>query len=169
MITGGPTIWSIDNYDGEESWLEIGRAPNNEYRHDTQVSANQYHKMACELYNLEGETDKLIQQHDPTMDDNGDTEEWKRIKDQVREVCMKLHVEVEKKQTRQNLNQRRTWNHNSQAHTVKGRTSEEGEQDDHSADDRTLACVTRGMKPRRQKWRMMMKKLMTRMTNLCAV
>ena len=71
----GPTIWSIDNYDGEDSWLEIGRTPTNGYRCDAEVSVNQYHKMACELHNLEGETDRLIQQQGSTTHDNQNIEE----------------------------------------------------------------------------------------------
>ena len=55
-----PEPGAIDNYDGEESWRECGREPDDEYREDRKGSANQYHKLAHELYQWGVATDEPI-------------------------------------------------------------------------------------------------------------
>ena len=69
----------------------------------------------------------------------------------MKEVCMTMYLEVEKKQTRQHTKQKRTWRHNSQAYAVKGWTTEIEDQDNHNIDGKTLGCATRGMKVKKQR------------------
>ena len=50
---------------------------------DTQVSADQYHKMTNELYQWENATDDLIQQWKTMTSEEQRDNEWKQIKEGV--------------------------------------------------------------------------------------
>ena len=119
-----PTTWSLDNYDGEEIWQEIGKAPNNEYRHDVQVTTSQYHKMVNTLHNWENEIDELIKQWRTTMNDDWRVGEWERIKACVKEVCMNIYQEAESSRI-QRVNETnmktigKPWSHELQAYSEK--------------------------------------------------
>ena len=49
MQRESPTVWSIDDYDGTESWEEEGAEPSIKYEDDTNMNTNQYHKLMHEL------------------------------------------------------------------------------------------------------------------------
>ena len=49
-----PTVRSIDDYDGLESWEEEEQDPPEEYREDVKATRNQYHKMMHEYFHING-------------------------------------------------------------------------------------------------------------------
>ena len=61
--------WTIDSSDGEESWREWNRVPNDEYKEDGTCNINQYHKMIHDLYKWEVETDEFIHKWRPENSD----------------------------------------------------------------------------------------------------
>ena len=95
--TAEPTTWSIDDYDGEVSWEEIKQQPSIDYRHDSEVSRNQYHKLMHALYQFEGETDELIKRQETRGCVEGDKRKWQKVRDNIKEECMSMYREIEGK------------------------------------------------------------------------
>ena len=60
MQTEETTVWSIDDYDGQEPWEEEKQEPPAEYIGDTKATTNQYHKVIHELHQCENETDDFL-------------------------------------------------------------------------------------------------------------
>ena len=122
----GPMTWSIDNYDGEESWQEHGVTPPKEYEKDEESNASQYHKMAHALYQLEGATDDLMknQKQDKEehirepYDRHSDHVEqrWEEIKRGVKRVCVEMYHEIEDAEFKNEIE--RIWSHNQQTYVV---------------------------------------------------
>ena len=52
--------WTIDNYDGHESWKRCKQRPRDEYKEDKELTTNQYHKVMCGLYQWESKPDDLV-------------------------------------------------------------------------------------------------------------
>ena len=95
MRADTPKSWSIDDYDGLESWEEEKQRPSKEFERDGEINADQYRKLMHQLYQYEGETDEL-----PEKSDNGENGEpqiyqWKRIQFGVQGMCMEMYREVE--------------------------------------------------------------------------
>ena len=121
-----PSMWTIDDYDGEVSWQERGARPPAEYNQDEQMSTNQYHMVTHMLYQLEGMTDELMAQMDnqhvnklsvQMCHDEGTAEQtWRRIKENVENICMEINHEVENTNDEEELV--KTWNHRQQTHVV---------------------------------------------------
>lgn len=93
--TEEPTTWSIDDYDGESSWDEIRRQPEDVYRNDHELSINQYHKLMNALYQAEGVTDELIEEGKSITKPRKVKQEWHHIKGEIRKECMKMYHEIE--------------------------------------------------------------------------
>ena len=133
MGLSGPTIWTIDNYDGEATWAEIGETPNHDYKDDKELSANQYHKMAVELYQWEGATDNLIQKRKITTDEMWRECEWHKIKAGVEVVCMEMYREVEELQLREESGStattERVWDHKGQTYVVRDWSAQDDKTD----------------------------------------
>ena len=94
-----PTIWSLDNRDGWESWLECKQRPREEYKGDRKATANRYHKMLHALYQLEGATDNLTTNQGTTDCEEQAEGEWQHIKDGIDKVCMDMYNEIESDET----------------------------------------------------------------------
>ena len=96
-----PKPWIISNYDGEASWREWDRMPNDTYKGDEACSANQYHRLTKELYNWEVATDEFIQKRDlvgtEVTHDHAQwrVQEWRRIKCGVDETCRNMFQEIQ--------------------------------------------------------------------------
>ena len=137
-----PTTWTIDNYDGEESWNECGQEPHNVHRGDGEVNANQYQKMSGELYQWESAADDLIKKwnlqdvQNPNEDQSWRIREWQRIKDGVRATCMSMYQEIE--------NQSKTWRHKDQSYHVEAWCAEHHNTYPDSSEFGSVACVVRG-------------------------
>ena len=88
-------IWTIDNYDGVGARVDCRQRQREEYKDGIEVNTNQYYKLMCELYSLEGATDELLGSWFTKKDDEwkkrGMTEEQKWSQ----KVCMDIHAEVE--------------------------------------------------------------------------
>ena len=95
MSTGGPTEWTVDNHDGAETWEEHQWQPKGKYRHDIEMSVNQYHRLTHALYQLEGATDQLVTTEKQSDNDERVMQEWQNIKEGVRLKCMEMFAEAE--------------------------------------------------------------------------
>ena len=141
-----PTTWSVDNYDGEETWREIGKTPNSEYKNDGRVDTSQSHRMVHALYNWENTIDDLIRQWSTTTNHEWKFGECKIIREGVRGVCVDMHREVENVEIQEvNAEDEKAllWNHQLQAYTIKGWTQKINNQLPSDNDEKMLACVTR--------------------------
>ena len=56
-----PTTWTIDNYDGAETWDQSGEQPKVEFSADREANTSQYHKLMHTLYQWESKTDDLVE------------------------------------------------------------------------------------------------------------
>ena len=95
MQTTKPQVWSIDDYDVMESWEEDNKEPPIEFRRDTNMNKNQYHKLMHELYQCENETDNLLVEWKTNGSNDKQIAEWKRIQDGVQRACVDMYQEVE--------------------------------------------------------------------------
>ena len=93
--TKDPTTWSIDDYDGKESWQELGEQPNVEYTYDREMSSNQYDRLTHTLYQLENVTDYLINKQESRELDENSRMEWQAIRDKIKVECMNVYDEIE--------------------------------------------------------------------------
>ena len=91
MSGGTPIEWTIDDYDGEESWEEEKTQPAAEYGQDIETSANQYHGLANRLYQYEDEMDDLLAEWRADQDNQTYQGESKRICIGVQSVCMEMY------------------------------------------------------------------------------
>ena len=95
MATEEPIIWSVDNYDGEDTWHECGWRPAREYRLDAEVNTSQYHKLTHHLYQAESATEDLMIRMQAEGTDNKVKQAWRKIKRCVEEKCLDMFREVE--------------------------------------------------------------------------
>ena len=89
-----PSMWSIDNYDGEVIWHDHKWKPEEEYRHDQEVNPNQYHKLMNHLYQAESATEDLMIKVQAEGNDNNVEQEWQKIRCSVRGPCLDMLKEV---------------------------------------------------------------------------
>ena len=131
--TEGPTVWTIDNYDGEDIWREMCKKPKKEYRGDRELSANQYHKLANALHQWEGAIDELIKKYHTSTNDETTKQQWQTIKDGVRDVCMNMYAEVKADDTGSTTT-----------------TTHQGELKTDQDKARDIACIIRGQTQQRK-------------------
>ena len=65
MGTDEPMAWSVDNYDGEEIWMEIGKAPHEKYKDDRQMnkSISSDDEGVAQLGECNGSFDTAMENH----------------------------------------------------------------------------------------------------------
>ena len=160
-----PTTWTIDNYDGEESWNECGQEPNNGHRGDGETNANQYHKLSGGVCRWGSATDDLIEKWDlEIVQDSNDhrnwrIQEWQRIKVGVRTTCMNMHREAEDQKDCEEMeeskstsqNQLNIWRHAGQSYHVGAWRAGSHTTDTGNPEVRSLARVVRGTQKRIRK------------------
>lgn len=94
MQSEWPIVWTVDDYDGLESWEEEQQDPPEEYREDAKATSNQHPKMTHELYQLENMTDELLKKWHKGENEDVVTKDWKKVKTKVQQVCMRMNHEI---------------------------------------------------------------------------
>ena len=95
MKTMKPTMWSIDDYGGVESWTERKEEPPLEFPTHVEMNANQYHNLTHKLYQYKNKLDDLLAQWNDVERNETQINTWKRIQTKVQEMCVEMHQEME--------------------------------------------------------------------------
>ena len=79
-----PIQWSIDNYDGGATWMEMDVMPKEQYKNDAEPSTTQRRELRNKLIQIEMETDEMMEYEQAS--------EWKRrrwqvLRTTVQEMC----------------------------------------------------------------------------------
>ena len=99
-----------------ESWEECGQRPREEHTRDGVINANQYHKMTRALYQWEVAIDELIKKWYLAGSGDWKLQEWQRIKDGAKSVCMDMRkkIEAERMNESENTASLMLWAHDRQ-------------------------------------------------------
>ena len=87
-----PTQWSVDNYDGAETWMEMDIIPNEQYRNDAETTTVQWREFRGKLMQVEMETDELLE---ATETKTGSSKRWQEMKTTVQTLCQEAYQQVE--------------------------------------------------------------------------
>ena len=55
-----PNMWSIDNYDGGITWMEMNVEPEQKYQGDVDTTTTQHREFRSKLLQLEMEIDEML-------------------------------------------------------------------------------------------------------------
>ena len=100
MCSGEPTTWTIDNYDGGTTWVELRTLPSEEYAKDAEPTPTQRREMRASLMQLEGVIEDIMSgTHSgiggERVSDERQLSQWQQVKEDVRQVCMKIYEQAE--------------------------------------------------------------------------
>ena len=75
-----PSAWSIDNYDGAPTWIEMQTLPEEKHRRDAEPTTAQRREFRAKLIQLEIETEEMTE---TTTETTKRQAEWKLIKNRM--------------------------------------------------------------------------------------
>ena len=131
--------WTIDNYDGKDSYEELGMKTNRRHKEEPSLAPEKFHKMRATMVVIEAEMDEIV---DP--DNNMPMEEKEREWNQFREVALSVCDDYMHEQIR--------WDHPSMHEIADGRgetpmlesQSDSAEETNHEPQDQVDLVVRKG-------------------------
>ena len=79
-----PCRWSIDDYDGGVTWMEMKMEPETQYRDDGQTTTTQHKEFRSKLMQLDMEADEVLDMEIGINERNG---KWHGTRSRLQEVC----------------------------------------------------------------------------------